>query len=143
MAVANSVLRSTELNFNQIKTNLINFLRAKPEFVDYDFEGSALNTLVDLLAYNTYYNAMYTNMATNEMFLDSASLRSSIVSHAKQLGYEVQSARAPKATLSISVKTSAATITMSAGTKFSTTLDGDTYNFVTTSDITKPKFGLV
>ncbi len=134
-------LRVTELDFAEIKENLKLFLKAQEEFKDYDFDGSGMNILLDTLAYNTHYLGYNANMLANEMFLDSASLRSSIVSHAKQLGYEVQSARAPKATLSISVKTSAATITMSAGTKFSTTLDGDTYNFVTTSDITKPKFG--
>ena len=134
-------LRVTELDFEEIKDNLKLFLKAQTEFKDYDFDGSGMNILLDTLAYNTHYLGYNANMLANEMFLDSASLRSSIVSHAKQLGYEVQSARAPKAILSISVKTSAATLTMSAGTKFSTTLDGDTYNFVTTADITKPKFG--
>ena len=134
-------LRVTELDFDEIKENLKLFLKAQEEFKDYDFDGSGMNILLDTLAYNTHYLGYNANMLANEMFLDSASLRSSIVSHAKQLGYEVQSARAAKAILSISVKTSAATLTMSAGTKFSTTLDGDTYNFVTTTDITKPKFG--
>tara|TARA_B100000900_G_scaffold341407_2_gene304459 strand:+ start:1819 stop:3747 length:1929 start_codon:yes stop_codon:yes gene_type:complete len=134
-------LRVTELDFEEIKDNLKLFLKAQTEFKDYDFDGSGMNILLDTLAYNTHYLGYNANMLANEMFLDSASLRSSIVSHAKQLGYEVQSARAAKAILSISVKTSAATLTMSAGTKFSTTLDGDTYNFVTTADITKPKFG--
>ena len=134
-------LRVTELDFEEIKENLKLFLKAQTEFKDYDFDGSGMNILLDTLAYNTHYLGYNANMLANEMFLDSASLRSSIVSHAKQLGYEVQSARAAKAILSISVKTSAATLTMSAGTKFSTTLDGDTYNFVTTADITKPKFG--
>ena len=134
-------LRVTELDFDEIKENLKLFLKAQEEFKDYDFDGSGMNILLDTLAYNTHYLGYNANMLANEMFLDSASLRSSIVSHAKQLGYEVQSARAAKAILSISVKTSAATLTMSAGTKFSTTLDGDTYNFVTTADITKPKFG--
>ena len=134
-------LRVTELDFEEIKENLKLFLKAQTEFKDYDFDGSGMNILLDTLAYNTHYLGYNANMLANEMFLDSASLRSSIVSHAKQLGYEVSSARAPKATLSVSVKTSAATLTMSAGTKFSTTLDGDTYNFVTIEDITKPKFG--
>ena len=93
MAVANSVLRATELNFNTIKSNLITFMKAKPEFTDYDFEGSGLNHLVDLLAYNTYYNAVYTNMTTNEMFLDSAQLRNNVVARAKMLGYTPTSAK--------------------------------------------------
>ena len=134
-------LRVTELDFDQIKENLKLFLKAQTEFKDYDFDGSGMNILLDTLAYNTHYLGYNANMLANEMFLDSASLRSSIVSHAKQLGYEVGSARAPKAILSISVKTSAASITMPAGTKFSTSLRGDTYNFVTISDITQPKFG--
>ncbi len=134
-------LRVTELDFAEIKENLKLFLKAQEEFKDYDFDGSGMNILLDTLAYNTHYLGYNANMLANEMFLDSASLRSSIVSHAKQLGYEVGSSRAPKAILSISVKTSAASITMPAGTKFSTSLRGDTYNFVTISDITQPKFG--
>ena len=65
MAGANNVLRATELNFNTIRGNLKNYLRAKPDFTDYDFEGSGLSTLIDLLAYNTYYNAIYTNFIAN------------------------------------------------------------------------------
>ena len=100
-------LRVTELDFEEIKENLKLFLKAQTEFKDYDFDGSGMNILLDTLAYNTHYLGYNANMLANEMFLDSASLRSSIVSHAKQLGYEVSSARALKAILSISVKTSA------------------------------------
>jgi len=133
MAIANSVLRSTELNFNQIKTNLINFLRAKPDFVDYDFEGSALNTLVDLLAYNTYYNAIYTNMTTNEMFLDSAQLRNNVVARAKMLGYTPTSAKGAEAVLKIAItpSTNVASITIPANTLFTSTIDGVDYKFTT------------
>ena len=134
-------LRVTELDFEEIKDNLKLFLKAQQEFKDYDFDGSGMNILLDTLAYNTHYLGYNANMLANEMFLDSASLRSSIVSHAKQIGYEVSSARAPKAILSISIKTNAATITMPAGTKFSTTINGTNYNYVTISDITKTKFG--
>ena len=134
-------LRVTELDFAEIKENLKLFLKAQTEFKDYDFDGSGMNILLDTLAYNTHYLGYNANMLANEMFLDSASLRSSIVSHAKQLGYEVSSARAAKAVLSISVKTSGATLTMPAGTKFSTTINGTNYNFVTVSDITNSKFG--
>ena len=133
MAIANSVLRSTELNFNQIKTNLINFLRAKPDFVDYDFEGSALNTLVDLLAYNTYYNAIYTNMTTNEMFLDSAQLRNNVVARAKMLGYTPTSAKGAEATLDVTItpSTNVASVTISSNTLFVSSLDGIDYKFTT------------
>ena len=69
MAKANSAIRVTDLNFNSIKSNLKTFLRGKPQFTDYDFEGSGLSNLIDLLAYNTYYNSVYVNMVGNEMFL--------------------------------------------------------------------------
>ena len=80
-------LQVTELDFDNIKTNLKTYLKGQSEFSDYNFEGSGLSTLVDLLAYNTHYLGFNANMLANEMFLDSASLRSSIVSHAKTLGY--------------------------------------------------------
>jgi len=134
-------LRVTELDFDQIKDNLKIFLKQQDEFKDYDFEGSGLNILLDTLAYNTHYLAFNANMLANEMFLDSASLRSSVVSHAKTLGYEVQSPRAAKATINVSIKTNQSSITMPAGTKFTTTYDGTTYNFVTANDIQKFKFG--
>lgn len=134
-------LRVTELDFDQIKDNLKIFLKQQEEFKDYDFEGSGFNILLDTLAYNTHYLAFNANMLANEMFLDSASLRSSVVSHAKMLGYEVQSPRAAKATINVSIKTNQASITMPAGTKFTTTYDGTTYNFVTANDIQKFKFG--
>ena len=134
-------LRVTELDFDQIKDNLKIFLKQQDEFKDYDFEGSGFNILLDTLAYNTHYLAFNANMLANEMFLDSASLRSSVVSHAKMLGYEVQSPRAAKATINVSIKTNQASITMPAGTKFTTTYDGTTYNFVTANDIQKFKFG--
>ena len=78
-------LQVTELDFDQIKSNLRDFLRQQTEFQDYDFEGSGLNILLDVLAYNTHYNAYYLNMIANESFLDTALLRSSVVSHAKKL----------------------------------------------------------
>ena len=134
-------LRVTELDFDQIKDNLKIFLKQQDEFKDYDFEGSGFNILLDTLAYNTHYLAFNANMLANEMFLDSASLRSSVVSHAKTLGYEVQSPRAAKATINVSIKTSQASITMPAWTKFTTNYDGTTYNFVTANDIQKFKFG--
>ena len=132
-------LQVTELDFDDIKENLKTYLRAQTKFKDYDFEGSGMNVLLDTLAYNTHYLAFNANMVANEMFLDSASLRSSVVSHAKQLGYEVSSAKAPVATINISVTTSSDSLTMSAGTKFSASADGQSYSFVTVSDVTKTK----
>lgn len=134
-------LRVTELDFDQIKDNLKIFLKQQDEFKDYDFEGSGFNILLDTLAYNTHYLAFNANMLANEMFLDSASLRSSVVSHAKTLGYEVQSPRAARATINVSIKTNQASITMPAGTKFTTNYDGTTYNFVTANNIQQFKFG--
>ena len=141
MAVNNRRLRVTELDFDSIKDNLKTFLKGQNQFKDYDFEGSGMNILLDTLAYNTHYLGFNANMVANEMFLDSSSLRSSAVSHAKTLGYEVTSARAPTATLNVNLSTTAATKTMSAGTAFTTTVDGTSYQFVTTSDITSTNTG--
>jgi len=91
--MANS-LRVTELDFDQIKNNLKEYLKAQTEFTDYDFEGSGLSVLIDLLAYNTHYNAFYINMAVNELFIDSAVKRESLVSLAKLLNYTPRSAKA-------------------------------------------------
>ena len=141
MAANNKKLRVTELDFDNIKSNLKTFLKNQEQFKDYEFEGSGMNILLDTLAYNTHYLGFNANMAANEMFLDSSSLRSSVVSHAKSLGYEVTSARAPVATLNITLSTTAAFKTMSAGTAFSTTVDGTSYQFVTVSDVTASNSG--
>ena len=85
-----------DLDFNKIKENLLSFLKTQSKFSGYNFEGSALNTLVDILAYNTYYQSFYNNMTFNEMFLDTASKRSSIVSLAKMLGYVPASTKSSK-----------------------------------------------
>ena len=94
-------LQVTELDFDDIKSNLKTYMKNQTEFTDYNFEGSALSTLIDLLAYNTHYLGMNANMAVNEAFLDTATLRSSVVSHAKTLGYTPRSARAPVAYLNV------------------------------------------
>ena len=91
-------LRVTELDFDTIKSNLKTFLNQQSTFTDYDFEGSGLSVLLDILAYNTHYNAYYLNMVANEAFLDTALLRDSVVSHAKSLGYVPYSKTAPIAT---------------------------------------------
>ena len=141
MAVNNRRLKVTELDFDNIKSNLKTFLKNQNQFKDYDFEGSGMNILLDTLAYNTHYLGFNANMVANEMFLDSASLRSSVVSHAKTLGYEVSSAKASTATLNISLSTDAAFKTMPAGTTFTTSIDGTNYQFVTISDITSSNIG--
>ena len=128
-------LRVTELDFDQIKQNLKTFLQAQSEFTDYDFEGSGLNILLDILAYNTHYNSYYLNMVANESFLDTALLRDSVISHAKVLGYVPYSRKAPRATLNFTVVTNSttpATLTIPKGFSFlSDEIDGISYNFVT------------
>ena len=141
MAVNNTRLRVTELDFDDIKTNLKTYLKAQTKFKDYDFEGSGMSVLLDTLAYNTHYLAYNANMVANEMFLDSASLRSSVASHAKALGYQITSARAPVATINISLSTTASTKTMPAGTSFTTTIDDITYKFVTIASSTSSNTG--
>jgi hypothetical protein len=112
-------------------------MKNQTEFSDYNFEGSALSTLIDLLAYNTHYLGMNANMAINEAYLDTATLRSSVVSHAKTLGYTPRSARAPIAYLDITLNNSTLTsATVSKGTKFTTQLDGTTYAFVVNEERT-------
>jgi len=141
MAVNNRNLRVTELDFDNIKNNLKTFFKGQSQFKDYDFEGSGLNILLDTLAYNTHYLAFNANMVANEMFLDSASLRSSVVSHAKTLGYDVSSPRAPRALINVILSTDANYKTMPAGTSFSTTIDGTNYRFVTVRDTTSVNSG--
>jgi hypothetical protein len=131
-------LRVTELDFDTIKQNLKTYLKAQSEFTDYDFEGSGLNVLLDILAYNTHYNAYYMNMVANEAFMDTALLRDSVISHAKVLGYIPYSRKTPRATLNFTVATTSntpATLTVPKGFTFlSNEIDGISYNFVTLSE---------
>ena len=139
---ANRRLDITEFDFDDVKANLKTFLKAQTEFKDYDFEGSGMNILLDTLAYNTHYLGFNMNMLANEMFMDSSSLRSSIVSHAKTLGYEVDSARAPFAEVNVVLNDSSKnTATMAAGTKFNTTVDNVDYQFVNIADVTASSTG--
>ena len=136
-------LRVTELDFDTIKSNLKTFLNQQAEFTDYDFEGSGLSVLLDILAYNTHYNAYYLNMVANESFLDTALLRDSVVSHAKILGYVPYSKRASVATINFlanSATSTAGTLTLSSGYSFlSNKIDGKSYNFVILDDTTVTK----
>lgn len=100
---ANTALRVSELDFGSIKENLKNYLRGQSEFQDFDFEGSGMSVLLDILAYNTHYQGYYLNMVANEMFLDTAQLRSSIISHAKMINYTPMSKRAAKAIIDVKV----------------------------------------
>jgi hypothetical protein len=138
-------LQVTDLDFDTIKTNLKNFLRQQSEFTDYDFEGAGLNVLLDILAYNTHYNAYYLNMVANESFLDSATTRDAVVSHAKTLNYVPYSVTAPKATVNVTVTsltTDADTAILPRGyTFFSELVDGVSYNYITTESVTVSKTG--
>ena len=130
-------LEISDLDFDGIKTNLKNFLSQQDEFRDYDFEGSGMSVLLDLLAYNTHYLGYNANMVANEMFLDSADLRSSVVSKAKAVGYTPTSSTSAKAVIDVVVNNaSGASITMTRGTQFSTTVNGQSYNFVNNADVT-------
>ena len=132
----------TEFDFDEVKGNLKTFLRGQTEFTDYDFEGSGMNILLDVLAYNTHYLGFNANMLANEMFLDSASLRSSVVSHAKTLGYEPTSVTAPTATIDVTLSNvSNSTRTLAKGTTCNATVDNDSYQFVCIEDVTETKNG--
>jgi hypothetical protein len=138
MAGANSNIQITDLDFNTIKTNLRKYLQSQDILKDYNYEGSALSNLLDLLAYNTQYNAYYLNMVANEMFLDSAIQRSSVVSHAKLLNYTPKSVSAPAAIIDLKInQVTNAALTLPKFTNFlSEGIDGVNYKFVTLDDYT-------
>lgn len=137
MAGANSNIQITDLDFNDIKNNLKNFLKSQNTLKDYNFEGSALSVLLDILSYNTQYNAYYLNMVANEMFLDSAIQRESVVSLAKLLNYTPKSAIAPEAFVDVQVnQVTDASLTLPKNFSFlSENIEGINYRFVT-SDAT-------
>ena len=145
MATTQKKLDVTELDFDRIKSNLKTFMKNQTEFTDYDFEGSGLNALLDVLSYNTHYLAMNMNMVANESFLDTASTRSAVVSHAKTLGYIPNSPRAPVAFINVTLNNSTTdssafeelnTATIPIGTVFTTQMDDVNYQFVTVSEHT-------
>jgi len=133
--MSNHKLQISELDFENIKASLKRFLSNQNEFKDYDFEGSSLSILLDVLSYNTHYLSYNANFVANEMFLDTAELRSSVASLAKLVGYTPISARAPVADLKIVINDgSGSTITIPAGTKFSSVIDEVSYSFVTVGE---------
>ena len=136
-------LTVTELDFDDVKSNLKTFMRNENEFKDYDFEGSGLSALLDVLAYNTHYLAFNANMLANEMFLDSSQLRSSVVSHAKTLGYTTRSARAAQAVINVYLNTTDTSATMTAGTVFTASIGDTSYQFVTIQDTISTNIGSV
>lgn len=128
-----TILDPSNLDFADVKDSLKTYLSNQTEFLDFDFEGSGISVLLDILAYNTVYNAYYMNMVGNEMFLDSSIVRDSVVSHAKMLGYFPRSKRSATATIDLEIipEDSPANILIPKGTLFSTTIDGTAYTFST------------
>ena len=129
----------TDLDFDTVKANFKSFLSQQSHFTDYNFEGSGMSVLMDLLAYNTHYLAFHANMLANEMFIDTALTRSAAVSHAKSLGYLPSSAKASNAYVDVTVTgvpISQTTLVMAAGTIFTTSINDVSYKFVTIGDHT-------
>lgn len=127
-----TVSKITELDFDQVKADLKSYLKAQDRFKDYDFEGSNMSVLLDVLAYNTYQNNYYTNMAVSEMFMDSAQLRDSVVSHSKTLGYIPSSRASARAVINVTLNVAAPYpnfITIPAKTKFLARCGNITYSF--------------
>ena len=137
---ANTAISVTGLSFDTIRANLRDFIKAKSEFADFDYEDSAIGSMLDLLAYNTYYNAFYANMAANESFLDSAQLYDSVVSHAKTLGYRPVSAVGATANVRISFTDTATlaqrSLNIVKNSQFTATINGVSYIFVTPKSYT-------
>ena len=136
--MASNKISVTDLDFDDIKANLKSYLKVQTQFQDYDFDGSGMDVLLDVLAYNTHYMGYYANMVSNEMFLDSASLRSSVVSHAKHLNVIPTSITAPTAYLNMTFTppTSPTSLTIAKDTQFKTVISGISYNFTTTTATT-------
>ena len=135
-------LNVTELDFDQIKDNLKDYFKTQSDlnYTDFDFEGSGLNQLLDILAYNTHYNAVVAHNAMNESFIDSAQIRANVVSRAKLLGYTPRSMSSAMATVSLSFSSSAnrnlSTYTLYKGQQLEAEIDGTTYTFITVDDYT-------
>ena len=145
MAVKSSALNVTDLDFDDISNNLKSYLKGQDSLKDYDFEGSTLSMLIDVLAYSSHIGAVNTNIAASELFLDSAQMRKNVVSRAKDLGFTPASESASKAIVDITMNNvrnadgtypSANEMAIPAGTRFSTQYDGKAYNFVCSAGVT-------
>ena len=140
-----ALVNFTNLDFDQIKTSLKDYLRSNSEFTDYDFEGSNLSTILDVLAYNTYINSYNANMISNEVFIDSATLRENVVALARNIGYTPRSVTSAKALVSFFVDTTGfttkpVTLTLKKGivATSAATFGSESYSFCVPSDITVP-----
>lgn len=132
------------LDFQDIKDSIKNYLSQQTEFLDYNFEGSGINQLINVLAYNSHYDALAANFLANEVFLDTATKRSSIVSRAKELGYTPRSRRAATTTLSVTLQNianegSISSIILPRGARFSTTVNEETFTFTTRETVSLNK----
>ena len=139
-----AIIQSTDLDFDTIKRSLKDYFKQQSEFSDYNFEASGLSNILDVLAYNTHINGLTANLAVNESFLNSAQLRSSVVSHAENLGYYPRSKTASTAVVNITAATSdttTGTATLPANTAFTTSVDDVSYTFLTTEDNTATNDG--
>lgn len=137
-----AINRVTELDFDQIKKNLKSYLQSQDEFNDFDFDGAGISVLLDLLAYNTQYNAVLSHVIMNEAFLDSAELRANVVSHSKLIGYTPRSSTSSKIFVDINITGTSGSpdqIELTRGTQFRTTIFGVTYNFVNLDSIVANK----
>jgi len=150
MAINSSSLNVTEVDFENISDNLKEFLKGQSNLKDYDFEGSTLSILIDLLAYNSHISAFNTNLAASELFLDTAQLRKNVISRAKELGYVPTSYTGATAEFDINLLNvrnangsypSLSEMTLVRGSRFSTVFDGSSYNFVVTSSVTPTQNG--
>ena len=144
MAIKSSQITATDLDFDKISDNIKTYLKGQEKFKDYDFEGSNLNVIIDMLAYAGHISGVNTNIAASEMFLDSAQIRKNVVSRAKDLGFVPASEQASSAQLNMklsNVRNANGTIpsendmTLPRGHNFSTVYDGVTYNFVNTTSV--------
>tara|TARA_B100000131_G_C18111807_1_gene609869 strand:+ start:384 stop:2213 length:1830 start_codon:yes stop_codon:yes gene_type:complete len=139
-----AVIKSTDLDFDTIKSNLKSYLQSSSEFTDYDFEASGLSNILDVLAYNSHINGLTANMAVNESFLGSAQLRSSVVSHAENLGYYPRSKTTATANITVTAETSDTTTqsaTLPAYSTFTGIIDSISYTFMTTEVYTATNDG--
>ena len=133
----------SNLDFDQIKTSIQDYLRANSNFTDYDYEGSNLSTIIDVLAYNTYITSYNANMVSNEVFIDSATLRDNVVSLARNIGYVPRSRKASTSNISFFVdvsSTTATSVTLKAGIALVTSsrFRGQNFTFIVPEDITVP-----
>ena len=129
--MANSSIDLTSLDFDTLKDRLKIYLRSQSQFSDYDFEGSNMNVLLDILTYNTFHNSFYLNMVVNESYLDSAQLRNSVISHAKELNYLPRSYRSAKASVNLTFTANVSMVTIPKGTSFTSTVGPNILTFIT------------